>query len=56
MGEAWGGIRWAKAAVTRNPNNLTPHSLTRAEPRPHDTLTHRPLSLQYAARYQRAPV
>lgn len=32
------GIRWAQAAVTRNPNNLAPHSLARAQHQPHDTL------------------
>lgn len=40
-----GGIRWAQAAVTRNPNNLTPHSLARAQDQPHDTLQQTSFSL-----------
>lgn len=39
------GIRWAQAAVTRNPNNLAPHSLARAQHQPHDTLKRPFLSL-----------
>lgn len=43
--ESQGGIRWAQAAVTRNPNNLTPRSLARAQPQPHDTLKQTSFSL-----------
>lgn len=39
------GIRWAQAAVTRNPNNLAPHSLAWAQLQPHDTLKQTFLSL-----------